>query len=158
MAEIFCKIVLSLILSPAIYASEYKVFSTYHDKPNSNINYYANKSDKYFLSNSTFIFNPGKHSLNVYLKLSNVSNITFIGTNSSEIVMTGGGFLSCVNVTNMFVISIKLISRGRRTNDSLINIYNSNITFSNVIFKRKPFLKGSLYSFKHSCGTKLPSL
>ena len=44
------------------------------------LNEYVREADQYFVDNTTFIFLPGVHHLDVHLKLKNLSNLTFIGS------------------------------------------------------------------------------
>ena len=70
------------------------------------LNEYARKADQYFVDNTTFIFLPGVHHLDLQLKLKNLSNLTFIGSYEGEVTqifLNNGSQISWTNCMNVKV-------------------------------------------------------
>ena len=77
------------------------------------LNEYAREADQYFVDNTTFIFLPGVHHLDLQLNLESLSNVSFLGSYEekvTQIVFNHGSKITwtkCMNVSvNDFIINI----------------------------------------------------
>ena len=86
--------------------TDYVVYPTTY--PSSNKSLYLTLSDyvrdanQIFASDTKFLFMNGEHHLNTMLHLVSLTNITLIGTNSSDIIIDAGAGIVCTNISGFF--------------------------------------------------------
>ena len=70
------------------------------------LNEYVREADQYFVDNTTFIFLPGVHHLDLQLNLENLSNVTFLGSlgvKVTQILFNHGSKIKWTNCMNVKV-------------------------------------------------------
>ena len=104
--------------------------------------------DQFFASGTKFLFMNGEHHLRTELHLISLTNITLIGTNSSDIIIHAGAGIVCTNTSGFFLQSLKIIHQGQvgpisSTSYSAIAINMSHFISYNVRFQGLNFIQGS---------------
>ena len=61
------------------------------------IDEYASQVDKFFLSDSSFRFVPGNHSLNIGLTISGINNVSFKGLPNNSVTIVVLNRLACIS-------------------------------------------------------------
>ena len=122
--------VLALFLLVQVNASkEYLVQTNCLSYSNScrTFNDYANDTDTYFTSDSSFYFMKGTHHLNVTLLITNLVNLSFVG-NESDIILSDGCSIVWKGSSNIFWTSLNLIfNKANQTmNKSALYFENSH--------------------------------
>ena len=78
---------------------------------------YAQEAELYFTSNTTMVFLPGHHALNMSITVTNVTRLTMHGESSSgnraTVVCHGSFGLSCTNMVEFEIYSLAFTSCGR---------------------------------------------
>ena len=100
---------------------------------------YANKADSYFTSNSFFHFRKGKHHLNVTLFITNVFNLSFVGGDKNNVVLSNGCSIIWTksSILNWTSLNVTFNETNDRANNSAISFSNSEL----VTFKKTSFIK-----------------
>ena len=100
-------------------------------------NQYTNNQDRYFHSNSVFIFQPGLHHVNTSLSLTNVQNVSFHGEVSTStdrsvtLSLNPQVSLSWTNCDQIEIQSLNFISVGN-CDYRLIFVHVHDVLLSNV--------------------------
>ena len=80
------------------------------------LNEYAREASEYFVDNTTFIFSPGIHHLDLQLILENISNVTFLGTYEvkevTKILFNHRSKITWTNCMNIEVSHLVIIING----------------------------------------------
>ena len=103
------------------------------------LNKYAREADQYFVDNTTFIFLPGVHHLDLQLNLENLSNVTFLGSYEVEVtqILFNNGsnitWTNCMNVkVSNFVININGLMESEEAFSAAFKFYRTRSTLSNL--------------------------
>ena len=109
---------------------------------------YVRDENKFFASDTKFLFMNGEHHLRTELHLVSLTNITLIGTNSSDIIIDAGAGIVCTNTSGFFLQSLKITHQGQvgpisSTSYSAIAINMSHFMLFNVQFQGLNFHQGS---------------
>ena len=96
--------------------------------------------NKLFASDTKFLFMNGEHHLRTELHLVSLTNITLIGTISSDIIIDAGASIVCTNTSGFFLQSLKITHQGQigpisSTSYSAIAINMSHFMSYNVQFR-----------------------
>lgn len=101
------------------------------------LNEYMSNSSQYFVSDTTFIFLPGKHQLDIDIRLQNLQNVSLIGepTNTAVTLSLGPqAGLSWMNCENIEIKSVSIVVRGNHENilvfANTVGIQIFNISFT----------------------------
>ena len=125
-------------------ATDYVVYPTTYSSSNKSL--YLTLSDcvgdanKFFASDTIFLFMNGEHHLNTMLHLVSLTNITLIGTNSSDIIIDADAGIMCTNTSGFFLQSLKITHQGQvgpisSTSYSAIAINMSHFISNHVRFR-----------------------
>ena len=87
----------SLTVAKEVFVTPSENVTCSSQSPCLTLNEYAREADLYFVDNTTFIFSPGVHHLDVQLNLENLSNLTLLG--SYEVEVTHIILGQAVNIT-----------------------------------------------------------
>ena len=121
------------VFLPCCTATEYRVYPTADSCPAvpsclTLRNYLINASH-YFTSNTSFIFQPGEHSLEDTLALHDVVNVTLRGADRrARITVSSGGVISCNISSSVSVSSMEIVFYGRADNSSKSALLFNNCT------------------------------
>ena len=80
---------------------------------------YTEQADLYFTSNSTFIFLPGNHTLENFVSVTDVSNLTLLGDSSSlpqvtsRIICSQPASIVLYQVSELYISGLAFVSCGR---------------------------------------------
>ena len=129
-----------LLLVQIFPSSEHLVQVNCRSSSNScrTFNDYANGSDTYFISDSSFHFVKGTHHLNRTIIVTDVVNLSFVG-DESDIFLSNGCSIIWNASTNIYWISLNLIfnETNKIRNNSAVLLQNCQaVTFSNSSFFR----------------------
>ena len=106
---------------------------------------YIQESSKYFKTESTFIFLPGKHFLKTSLNITAVSNISFRGAqDNSHSTIICSDAITATNVTSLEIKGLTFILSLDQLNgqsSSLVFISSQEVAIANSVFQN-----GSIYS------------
>ena len=127
---------------------------------------YAEMSDRYFTTGSTFVFLAGNHSLHTVLSLANVSDTTLRGPGNSStarIFFSNNATIRCENVGSFLIDGLKFKSATLRMNRCDYKILNCvfqgsgnmyaqfcNITVHDCLFEGNAGLGRSLKIWRNS--------
>ena len=97
--------------------------------------------NQFFVSDTKFLFMNGEHHLRTELCLVSLTNITLIGTNSSDIIIHAGAGIVCTNTSGFFLQSLKITHQEQvgpisSASYSAIAINMSHFISYNVRFRR----------------------
>ena len=101
---------------------------------------YVRDEKQFFASDTKFLFMNGEHHLRTELHLVSLTNITLIGTNTSDIIIDAGAGIVCTNTSGFFLQSLKITHQGQlglisSTSNSAIAINMSHFISYNVRFR-----------------------
>ena len=125
-------------------ATDYVVYPTTYSSSNRSIyltlSDYVGDENQFFASDSQFLFMNGEHHLRTELHLFSLTNITLIGTNSSDIIIHAGAGIVCTNTSGFSLQSLKITHQGQvgpksSTSYSAIAINMSHFISYNVQFR-----------------------
>ena len=98
-------------------ATDYVVYPTTYSSTNRSLyltlSDYVGDENKFFASDSQFLFMNGEHHLRTELHLFSLTNITLIGTNSSDIIIHAGAGIVCTNSSGFSLQSLKITHHGQ---------------------------------------------
>ena len=98
-------------------ATDYVVYPTTYSSSNRSLyltlSDYVRDDNKIFASDTKFLFMNGEHHLRTELHLVSLTNITLIGTNSSDIIINAGAGIVCTNTSGFFLQSLKITHQGQ---------------------------------------------
>ena len=129
---LWCTTATDHVVYPTTYSSSNKsLYMTLSD--------YVRDENKFFVSYTKFQFMNGEHHLRTELHLVSLTNITLIGTNSSDIIIDAGAGIVCTNTSGFFLQSLKITHQGQvgpiySTSYSAIAINMSHFISYNVRF------------------------
>ena len=99
---LFSLLLLVSVCSGHISSEVYQIKSSSDDscprKPCLTLSQFINKSDSYIVDNTTLIFQPGNHSLESVLSVSNISMLSLHGTSNTVIMCHGSGRFELSNI------------------------------------------------------------
>ena len=125
-------------------ATDYVVYPTTYSSSNRSLHLtlsvYVRDDDKIFASDTKFLFMNGEHHLTTELHLVSLTNITLIGTNSSDIIIDAGAGIVCTNTSGFSLQSLKITHQGQvgpipSTSYSAIVLNMSHFISHNVRFR-----------------------
>ena len=131
---LWCTTTTDYVVYPTTYSSSTKsLYLTLSD--------YVRDANQIFASDTKFLFMNGEHHLNTMLHLVSLTNITLIGTNSSDIIIDAGAGIVCTNTSGFFLQSLKITHQGQvgpisSASYSAIAINMSHFISYNVRFRR----------------------
>ena len=129
---LWCTAATDCVVYPTTYSSSNKsIYMALSD--------YVRDENQLFASDTKFLFMNGEHHLRTELHLFSLTNITLIGTNSSDITIHAGAGIVCTNTSGFFLQSLKITHQGQvgpisSTSYSAIAINMSHFIFYNVRF------------------------
>ena len=109
------------------------------------LNEYVREADQYFVDNTTFIFLPGVHHLDVHLKLKNLSNLTFIGSfewEVTQIFLNNGSQITWTNCMNVKVSNFVIngLAESEEPFPAALTFHRTRSILSNVtVFENNTF-------------------
>ena len=124
-------------------ATDYVVYPTTYSSSNKSLyltlSDYVRDEKQFFASDTKFLFMNGDHNMRTELYLVSLTNITLIGTSSSDIIIDAGAGIVCTNTSGFFLKSLKITHQGQvgpisSTSYSAIAINMSYFIFYNVQF------------------------
>ena len=125
-------------------ATDYVVYPTAYSSFNKSLymtlSDYVRDANQFFASDTKFLFMNGEHHLRTELHLVSLTNITLIGTNTSDIIIDAGAGIVCSNTSGFFLQSLKITHQGQlgplsSTSNSAIAINMSHFISYNVRFR-----------------------
>ena len=125
-------------------ATDYVVYPTTYSSSNKSLyltlSDYVRDEKQFFASDTKFLFMNGEHHLRTELHLVSLTNITLIGTNSSDIIIDADAGIVCTNTSGFFLQSLKITHQGQlgpipSTSNSAIAINMSHFISYNVRFR-----------------------
>ena len=125
-------------------ATDHVVYPMTHSSSNKSLyltlSDYVRDENKVFASDTKFLFMNGEHHLKTELHLVSLTNITLIGTNSSDITIHAGAGIVCTNTSGFFLRSLKITHQGQvgpisSTSYAAIAINMSHFISYNVQFR-----------------------
>ena len=99
---------ISLTVAKEVFVRPSENVTCSSQSPCLTLNEYAREADKYFRDNTTFIFLPGVHHLDLQLNLESLSNLTFLGSYEEEVTQIL--FSQRVNLTWTNCVNIEIIN------------------------------------------------
>ena len=124
----------------ACFGSAIRATSTYFIQPsefgNQTLDDYVREPDKYFVDNTTFIFLPGIHRLNISLDLENISNVIFLVSDEDELkndvslVFSPLVNITWTNCSDIQISGLHIVLSGRKRSE------DDDSSFSSFVFHR----------------------
>ena len=114
------------------------VSTTSCDNPNCDCktlyNYLQDGDDAYFTSNTTFVFQPGHHELNVSIAISDINNLVLTSEGEANISCSNGAGLSFMNISYLKIKGLTFIGCGSTVNiEESINRYATTFLDINTL-------------------------
>ena len=96
--------------------------------------YLQDGGDTYFTSNTTFVFQPGHHELNVSIAISDIDNLTLTSEGEANISCSNGAGLSFMNILYLKIEGLTFINCSRTVDiEESINRYATTFLDINTL-------------------------
>ena len=106
------------------------------------LNEYAHNSEKYFTSNTAFIFLDGEHYLDTLLILTSLSYLSMNGTANVTIILSEYAFITAAGMQEFAISSLEIKYHSYHINDedgqALVLYASQNVTLTGVTFSKLP--------------------
>ena len=116
------------------------------------LNEYAGNSSQYLVSNTTFVFLPGNHQLDIKVTLESLQNVSFLGEPENAVTVSLGpqAGLSWMNCENIEINSLSIVI-SRNCENVLMFANTAGIQMSNISFtEREPTSECNSLVFRSS--------